>query len=188
MGASRPCVTSSRRRGFGHDWDRELANVTDIPVDQWLSSSSAGRAVERQAAELNWCPSETVPPTSSRVLGRTVLALCSTIEAREMDQWFFTITDYAEELLEDLDDLEGWPNNVREMQRNWIGKQEGASVAFEVGDYGEVDIFTTRLDTIHGATFYARLPVIPRADIARQKTRLRSSSRRQSRPTRTSWT
>jgi len=120
--------------------------------------------VERQSAELNWCPDcetvladenvDTHPDHPQGICWR-----CDTpIEYRDLDQWFFTTTDYAGELYDSLDEMGGWPDNVREMQRNWIGKQEGTSVAFELTTGDSVDIFTTRLDTIYGATFFALAP------------------------------
>ncbi|MFB6233609.1 MAG: class I tRNA ligase family protein [Haloarculaceae archaeon] len=143
--------------------------------------------VEYEAAEVNWCPdcetvladaqvrsvtgehpegeqADTGPGHGSTTGhdgadGTEVCWRCETpVGRRELDQWFFTATDYAEELYEGLADLEGWPESVREIQRNWIGKLEGARVTFDVANRGAVDVFTTRLDTVCGATYLAVSP------------------------------
>jgi len=153
--------------GLGFDWDREVTTCEPeyFQWNQWLflQCYEAG-LVERQAAELNWCPDcETVladenvnqhPDHAHGICWRCD----SPITLRNLDQWFFTTTDYADELYDTLEEMDGWPENVREMQRNWIGKQEGASVSFELTTGDSVDIFTTRLDTIYGATFFALSP------------------------------
>ena len=149
--------------GLGFDWDREVTTCEPdyFRWNQWFFNRfrEAG-LVERTATELNWCPDCETVLADEQVEGDEERCWrCDTpIERRELDQWFFTITDYADELYDALDGMDGWPENVREMQRNWIGKQEGASVGFELTTGDEVEIFTTRLDTIHGATFFALAP------------------------------
>ena len=175
------CIETMRGQmesmGFGYDWDREVTTCAPeyYKWNQWLFERfSEEGLVEREAAEVNWCPNCETVLADEQVEGDDERCWrCGTpVEQRELDQWFLKITEYADELVDDLDDLDGWPANVRGMQRNWIGRQPGATVEFavhgprrpdaaETEDYGAVEIFTTRLDTIFGATFFALAPDHP---------------------------
>ena len=170
--------------GFGYDWDREITTCTPeyYRWNQWLFRRFyEGGLVERRDADVNWCPScETVLADEQvEVEGDAELCWrCDTpVETRELSQWFLEITEYADELVEYIDELEGWPDSVRQMQRNWIGRQYGTTLPFEITDpegamdedgedgdrreYGTVEAFTTRADTVFGATFFALAPDHP---------------------------
>ncbi|PSP76137.1 leucine--tRNA ligase, partial [Halobacteriales archaeon QH_6_68_27] len=166
------CIATMKEQmelmGLGLDWDREVTTCEPeyFRWNQWFFRRFYEEGlVERKETELNWCPScETVLADENVTTegGTEICWRCDTaIEHRDMEQWFFTTTDYADELYEALDEMNGWPENVREMQRNWIGRQEGDAVEFELTTGDGVEIFTTRLDTIYGATFFALSPGHP---------------------------
>ncbi|PSP47264.1 leucine--tRNA ligase [Halobacteriales archaeon QH_7_69_31] len=152
--------------GFGYDWDREVTTCRPryYKWNQWLFRRFVEEDLaERRDAAVNWCPScETVLADEQVEEDEELCWRCGTpVEERELEQWFLEITEYADELVEAIDELEGWPDSVRQMQRNWIGRQEGSRVPFTLEGHGEIDAFTTRLDTIHGATFFALAPDHP---------------------------
>jgi leucyl-tRNA synthetase len=164
------CIETMREEmhamGFGYDWDREVTTCQPdyYRWNQWLFARfhEAG-LVDQEASEVNWCPSCETVLADEQVEGEAELCWrCDTpVTQRELDQWFFRITEYADELVDDLDRLDDWPESVRAMQRDWIGRQHGATVEFDVADHGPVEVFTTRLDTIFGVTFFALAPDHP---------------------------
>jgi leucyl-tRNA synthetase len=146
-----------RRMGLSYDWSTEV--TTCLPDyyrwNQWffLKMFEKGLAF-RKKSKVNWCPEcQTVLANEQVIGGRCWRHEDTVVEQRDLTQWFLRITKYADELLEGLDKLEGWPEKVRTMQRNWIGRSEGAHVDFAVdGSSEKITVFTTRVDTIFGAT------------------------------------
>src|SRR5438874_5895628 len=154
------------RLGFAFDWSREV--TTCFPEyyrwNQWffLKMYEQGLAY-RKKSKVNWCPQCcTVLANEQVVNGRCWRHEDTVVEERELEQWFLRITNFSEELLSDLDKLEHWPDKVRTMQRNWIGRSEGANVDFTVeGGSEKITVFTTRIDTIFGATSVQLSPEHP---------------------------
>ncbi len=149
--------------GFSYDWDREIAtsNVDYYRWTQWIFSElfNKGLAYENEMS-VNWCPelgtvlaNEEVVNGKSEVGGHPVIR-------RPMKQWMLKITEYADRLLEDLEDLD-WPDSIKEMQRSWIGRSEGAMVKFKAETGDEFEVFTTRPDTLFGATYMVLSPEHP---------------------------
>ena len=150
--------SSMRRYACSFDWDRVLQTCDPIYYrwNQWLFLEFYKRGLAyRKNSNVNWCPScQTVLANEQVVQG--LCERCDTVVTKKsLTQWYFKVTDYADRLLEDLDDLEGkWPAKVITMQRNWIGRSEGANVKFEIqGRKNPITVFTTRPDTLYGATF-----------------------------------
>ena len=149
--------TQLQRMGLSYDWEREIATCDPeyYRWNQWifLQFYKKGLAYKKNSF-VNWCPSCETVLANEQVVDGACWRCDSVVVQKELEQWFFRITDYAEELLQDLDKLEGWPDKVLIMQRNWIGKSTGAEIDFPlVGHTGALRIFTTRADTIFGATF-----------------------------------
>ena len=151
--------TQLKRLGLSYDWSREIATCRPeyYRWEQWMFTRLMEKGLAYQAeAEVNWCdPCHTVLANEQVVDG--VCWRCDTaVKRKNLKQWFIRITDYAEELLADLDKLTGWPEKVVGMQRNWIGKSTGAEVSFGLeGSNDTLDIFTTRPDTLMGVTYMA---------------------------------
>lgn len=147
--------------GFSYDWSREVAtsNVDYYKWTQWIFIQlyNKGLAFEDEIS-VNWCPElKTVLANEEVVNGKSEVGGHPVIQ-KPMKQWMLRITDYADKLLEDLDDMD-WPESVKEMQRNWIGRSEGAQLGFKVDGHDEsIEVFTTRPDTLFGATYMVMAP------------------------------
>ncbi len=154
-----------RQWGVEFDWDREFATCDPgyYQWNQWLFLQFYKRGLAyRKAALVNWCPGCETVLANEQVVDGECERCKSAVEKRFLTQWFFKITQYAEELLNDLERLEHWPERVKTMQRNWIGRSEGALVRFPVDRRAElIEVFTTRPDTIFGATFMVLAPEHP---------------------------
>ena len=150
--------------GFGYDWNRELATCDPnyYRWEQWMFSRLYAKGLAyRDKAIVNWDPEENTVLANEQVIDGRGWRSGASIERREMPQWFLRITDYCEELLSDLDDLD-WPEPVKIMQRNWIGRSEGVEIVFEVVDSSQqLTVYTTRPDTLFGATYMALAPEHP---------------------------
>jgi leucyl-tRNA synthetase len=157
-----------QRLGLGYDWATEV--TTCLPEyyrwNQWFFLRMYEKGlVYRKKSKVNWCPEcATVLANEQVIDGRCWRHEDTIVEQRDLEQWFFRITQYAQELLNGLDKLEGWPEKVRTMQRNWIGRSEGTEVDFaftEGGAINKIRVFTTRVDTIFGATSVQLAPEHP---------------------------
>jgi leucyl-tRNA synthetase len=154
-----------RLMGTSYDWTRELASCDPeyYRWNQWffIRLFEKGLAYKREAP-VNWCPVDQTVLANEQVENGRCWRCGAAVERRNLAQWFFKITDYVERLLAGLDRLEGWPDRIKAMQRNWIGKSEGVTFAFDVENVdAQIDVFTTRVDTIFGATFVAVAPEHP---------------------------
>jgi leucyl-tRNA synthetase len=160
-----------QRLGISYAWDREIA--TCLPEyyrwNQWLFLKMLERDLAyRRRSNVNWCPSCKTVLANEQVVDGGCWRCRTPVETRELEQWFFRITRYADELLEGIERLPGWPDKVLAMQRNWIGRSEGARVRFPLqpvpsraGQPDHIEVFTTRIDTIHGANFLLLAPEHP---------------------------
>lgn len=151
--------------GISYDWDREVATCSPeyYKWNQWffLKMYEKGLAYKKEAG-VNWCPSCNTVLANEQVVDGACERCDSAVEKKNLNQWFFKITDYAERLLEDMSKLEGWPDKVKLMQKNWIGKSTGAEVTFEIEEIEEsISVFTTRPDTVFGVSYLVFAPEHP---------------------------
>ena len=150
--------------GVSFDWSRELASnePTYYRWTQWIFLKLYERGLAyRSEAAVNWCPKDQTVLANEQVIDGRCERCGTPVEARQLEQWFFRITDYADRLLDDLETIE-WPSHVVTMQRNWIGRSEGAEVQFSAPEMGvDYPVFTTRPDTLFGATFFVMAPEHP---------------------------
>src|SRR5262245_47403672 len=157
-----------QRMGISYAWDREIA--TCLPDyykwNQWMFLKMLERDLAfRRRSTVNWCPSCNTVLANEQVVDGGCWRCGTPVETRELEQWFFRITRYADELLSAANGLSQWPDKVLTMQRNWIGRSEGARVRFQLSDARDasesIEVFTTRIDTIYGANFIILAPEHP---------------------------
>ena len=145
--------------GFGYDWDRELATCDPeyYRWEQWFFTTLIDKGLAyKKVSAVNWCPNDQTVLANEQVIDGCCWRCDTVVERKEIPQWFIRITDYAEELLNDLDQLDGWPDQVKAMQRNWIGKSRGIQMAFGLKDRADsLEIYTTRPDTLMGVSYVA---------------------------------
>ena len=161
---------SFKRMGFSYDWDRTVVACDPeyYRWGQWIFLQMYKRGlVERRNSPVNWCPNCKTVLANEQVTEGECWRCHGAVEKRDLTQWYYKITDYAQELLDDLDQLEGWPEPVKQMQANWIGRSEGAEVDFELipaegkDDDQTITVFTTRPDTLFGCSFFLLAPESP---------------------------
>ncbi|RJL31176.1 leucine--tRNA ligase [Pectobacterium polaris] len=145
--------------GFGYDWDREVATCKPdyYRWEQWFFTKLYEKGlVYKKTSAVNWCPNDQTVLANEQVIDGCCWRCDTKVERKEIPQWFIKITAYADQLLNDLDTLESWPEQVKTMQRNWIGRSEGVEITFDVADSDEkLSVYTTRPDTFMGVTYVA---------------------------------
>ncbi|MGO3167318.1 leucine--tRNA ligase [Senegalia sp. (in: firmicutes)] len=151
--------------GLSYDWNREIATCSPDyykwTQEFFIEMYNRGLAYKKNYA-VNWCPSCETVLANEQVVNGNCERCDSEVGKKELDQWYFKITEYADRLLEDMDKLDGWPEKVKSMQKNWIGKSEGAEINFKIKDFDdELNVFTTRPDTIYGVTYMVLAPEHP---------------------------
>ncbi|MDE0987666.1 MAG: leucine--tRNA ligase [Pseudomonadales bacterium] len=158
--------TQMKALGFAFDWSREFETCDPLYYkwEQWFFTRLFRKGlVYKKAAFVNWDPVDQTVLANEQVIDGRGWRSDALVERRELAQWFVKITDYAEELLEDLDKLAGWPDKIKTMQRNWIGRSEGVEIKFQLNGAEAVSVYTTRPDTLMGVTYLAVAPQHPLA-------------------------
>ena len=164
-----------RSLGFGYDWDREVTTCKSdyYRWEQWFFTRLYEKGlVYKKNSTVNWDPVDQTVLANEQVIDGRGWRSGALVEQKEIPQWFIKITDYAEELLQDLEQLEEWPDQVRAMQANWIGRSEGVEITFDlasaVNDIADLTVYTTRPDTFYGVTYVAVAAQHPLAEFAAQ--------------------
>jgi leucyl-tRNA synthetase len=163
------CIDGMKRElekmGFSYDWEREISTCDDTYYrwNQWIFLKMFERGIAyKKASSVNWCPSCRTTLANEEVIEGGCWRCHTVVEQKELEQWFLKITEYKERLLDDLDQLRHWPGKVLTMQSNWIGKSRGVEIFFRLKDGDTViPVFTTRVDTIFGATYVVLAPEHP---------------------------
>lgn len=159
--------------GFGYDWDREIATCRPeyYKWEQWFFTELYKKGlVYKKTSTVNWCPNDETVLANEQVHEGCCWRCDTPVEQKEIPQWFIKITDYAEQLLGGLDQLPQWPDMVKTMQRNWIGRSEGVEITFDVADTAEkVSVYTTRPDTFYGVSYLGIAAAHPLAELAAEK-------------------